>query len=759
MLLPEMATLERRRPRKNLKAQLEQEVVVPLFEDLAPATPADASIPEIVLRNRRNRARDRVLDALVSRGSAEVPADLLKDARSLVRRWAAAGFNDGFQAAEEFEIRCAQEHDLVIALDSGDMELVLEVYEKEYRRRVIEQFGRIELRGLQTAHRVLYDLEQVYVPLHLEPRPQVIEKEHERVITFLARSRIPVLEAIKKKRHILVVGAPGSGKSTLVGYLATRAAAGQLATELEAESEPLPLVMTVRALKKPTLTPRGIADHVSCHLSVVQRALKQKRAFLLIDGLDEAPQEIREGLIDALLHFASRQEEARIVVTSRPAGPPGAVEKSLPSLQSFVLNELIQEEVSSFIEKWCLAAEISVRKELAEAEKEAAKAAADLKRRLDMSYAVQKIATNPLLVTILCVVHRFLGRTIPEHRVTLYQKCTDALLYEWDQAKFPEGAAVGNLNADAKRYLLTGVARTIHERHAAEIEEREVIQHFAERLPDLGRPASDAKRIVEEIRDRSGLLVERRPGYFGFSHLTFQEYLCALEFSRTKEIQELADHYDNSWWHEVIVLASPNVGGGTIPRRLLAKRNDAAKFLAAQCLDTETEMPLQIRERIERAMQTLVPPKNRDEASRLSDLGIVAAPILLKSLLETKSTETRFWTLDALSSIEFSPAIPVIEQCTADPRSTSYLILDHHKRLAHRLSIGGFALLILAQKAKRSDVARAALPSASLKVPLQDLEALVGFLKAPDQIKSSLRTALRKRQSELSQPKRAGSTA
>ena len=59
----------------------------------------------------------------------------------------------------------------MIALDSGDMELVLEVYEKEYRRQVIEQFGRIELRGLQTAHRVLYDLEQVYVPLHLEPRP------------------------------------------------------------------------------------------------------------------------------------------------------------------------------------------------------------------------------------------------------------------------------------------------------------------------------------------------------------------------------------------------------------------------------------------------------------------------------------------------------------------------------------------------------------------------------------------------------------
>ena len=54
---------------------------------------------------------------------------------------------------------------------------------------------------------------------------------------------------------------------------------------------------------------------------------------------------------------------------------------------------------------------------------------------------------------------------------------------------------------------------------------------FEQALPDLGHKASNAKQLVEEIRDRSGMLVERRPGFFAFSHLVFQDYLTVLAFS------------------------------------------------------------------------------------------------------------------------------------------------------------------------------------------------------------------------------------
>src|SRR4051812_13124844 len=227
-----------------LHDRLEQEVVTPLFARLPAPITQDGSVPEIVLRHRRRRAQSRVLDALVSRGSAEVPANLLREIEKLVRNWAAESFIDAFAAMEAFEIRCAQEHDLVVARGSGDPERVLAALESELRRKTVEQFGSLELRGIQTSHRVWQKLDEVYVPLHLEALPEANALEDGKVLTLLVRERTSVSEILGEHSHILVIGTPGSGKSTLVAYLATCLATGQLSEELGRRDQPIPLVLT-----------------------------------------------------------------------------------------------------------------------------------------------------------------------------------------------------------------------------------------------------------------------------------------------------------------------------------------------------------------------------------------------------------------------------------------------------------------------------------------------------------------------------------
>src|SRR6202011_3803231 len=96
---------------------------------------------------------------------------------TLVREWAAVSFNDAFRKVELFEVRCARDYDLVAARESGDRERLLAALEQDYRRKVVEQFGRIELRGIQTSHRVLQELDVVYVPLHLEAPPRETDDE------------------------------------------------------------------------------------------------------------------------------------------------------------------------------------------------------------------------------------------------------------------------------------------------------------------------------------------------------------------------------------------------------------------------------------------------------------------------------------------------------------------------------------------------------------------------------------------------------
>ncbi len=129
-----------------------------VFQKFGGDLPASDSIPDAVLTNRRRRAIGRIQDALESRGTDVVLPEMEGEIQQLVRRWARQSFADGFEEIESFEIRCALAHDRVVAQASGDMEATLKALAADYRRRVIEQFGRIELRGIQTTERVYFEL-------------------------------------------------------------------------------------------------------------------------------------------------------------------------------------------------------------------------------------------------------------------------------------------------------------------------------------------------------------------------------------------------------------------------------------------------------------------------------------------------------------------------------------------------------------------------------------------------------------------------
>jgi hypothetical protein len=710
----------------KLEATLENTVVRPIFESVRVNGNRDQSLPAVVLDNRKDRAYKRVLDALVSRGAPDLPRDLRGRLESIVEAWSAQSFHDAFQPIEEFEIRCARERDRVIAEQSGDPRRVLEVLESEFRRKVSERYGSIELRGIQLNHRVILDLDQVYIPLHFE---EMTEPRKDKEGRLVLPRRMALDEILKSSPRILLIGSPGSGKSTLISLLASRCARGEAWAGLPDGA--LPFVLPVRELKDVATTPAWLAIQLEVSPEVVSSALSEGRAVLLVDGLDEASADLRQQIISTVAELTQQYPKLPAIVTSRPAGAPGETESCLPGFQGFRLADLAENEVNEFIDKWCSAAERSARPDSTEAEREANLAARDLKSRIARSKPVQRIAANPLLTTIICVVHRFLGRTIPEHRVTLYEKCTDALLYEWDRAKFSENAAVGNLDANQKRTLLRGIASGLHEKHEAEMTEQEVVQHFASVLPLMGKPQEDALRIVREIRDRTGLLVERRPGFFGFSHLTFQEYFTALDY--TSRSEELLGRLEDPWWHEVIALAAGISGCDPIPliQALLSKNSREATILAAKCMETAASIPPDLRNKVEECLMPYL-----DDTRDLLEIGLTAAPLVLRNLSMYRGAQRMMHPLAFLGTFNYEPAIPVLIRLASDQESLGFDVPIQQK--IYSFTLGDWCIYILAFMAINSETARRALVSV---LPLRQSDDLVEFLKSqnllPDDVKLS----------------------
>ena len=298
--------------------------------------------------------------------------------------------------------------------------------------------------------------------------------------------------------------------------------------------------------------------------------------------------------------------------------------------------------MNTFVDRWCLAAEVSVasRRTRASAERRAEVAAKDLKGRLRKSRAVADLARTPLLASVLCIVHRFLGQQIPERRVALYEACTNVLLYEWDRAKFPADAFTGRLDAQQKRVLLADLALRMHLEEQTEWPEERVAEVFAKRLPDLGMQPEGATRILGEIRDRSGMLVERRPGFFGFSHLAFQEYLAAVQVVREGDVGLLVKLSRQTWWQEVVLLAAGQPGGPVVQlmEALLDEPDDASTVLAARCVEVATAVPRKLRRRVERALGELIPPVRAEDMERMEQIGPMVGPLLLPGLNDPDPT-------------------------------------------------------------------------------------------------------------------------
>ncbi len=409
--------------------------------------------------------------------------------------------------------------------------------------------------------------------------------------------------ALRNKRGVVILGDPGSGKTTHLKRLLLWCLRNG-PERIGLPSDMLPVFLALRELKK---LDQGIdafiqdqlhGPHLQTPAGFGERLLRRGRLLFLLDGLDEVAnlaqrEQVAKWIVDGLRVHPT----CRFVVTSRFAGYSPTVHLSGDFLEMHI-RPLTAEQAERFVHRWYALVEKGLAKDPSQAEGIAQEKAENLVQRLRepdfRARRVFELTRNPLLLANICLVHRHRGG-LPHKRARLYEECIDVLLEHWRQAK---NLSVG-VSAQAGRRALQPAALWLHREEgrtratAAELAPQ--VESVLKAAQGAGGTAAD---FLHTIRDESGLLTGWDTEHYGFMHLGFQEYLAAREihtraFETPAVLSELAAHFGDSWWQEVafLLLGLEDLSLFTPYMREVVKQPSFATLpeLVEACLDDAVE--------------------------------------------------------------------------------------------------------------------------------------------------------------------------
>jgi len=268
----------------------------------------------------------------------------------------------------------------------------------------------------------------------------------------------------------------------------------------------------------------------------------------MLDGLDEVgDQAARATVITWVNHQVNTYHRCRFILTSRPYGYG---EHPLPSAVVLRVRPLSQNQIDEFVRSWYLEIESrssglqdSATRQSAEAQAE------DLLDRLRKSPVLTELAANPLLLTMMANVHSHRG-ALPGSRADLYSEICQVFLGKRQAAKGLEDS----LRPDQKELILRSLALRMmiaNKRSVGRAEAEAAISDILCRVSPKLTPL-DFLTLVEHS---SGLFIEHQAEVYSFAHLTFQEYLTAIELRERRDgLDVLMAKILDPWWREVILL-------------------------------------------------------------------------------------------------------------------------------------------------------------------------------------------------------------
>ncbi|MDP9120669.1 MAG: hypothetical protein M3O15_04760, partial [Acidobacteriota bacterium] len=284
-----------------------------------------------------------------------------------------------------------------------------------------------------------------------------------------------------------------------------------------------------------------------------------------------------------------------IVVTSRDAGFRQVAAHLAPVCTQATLSPFDADDILRLTSLWHREVVGDTERVRADAE--------ELARTIAANDRIRRLAVNPLLLTTLLLVKRWVG-SLPRRRAILYGKAVEVLLMTWNTEghdPIPDDEALPQLCYVASTMMLEALQKISRPRLAA------LLQEARSALPtELGYVGGTVDQFIRRVEERSSLLMMtgldveegRLVEFFEFRHLTFQEYLTAQAMTKGWHpgrqegdtlVGVLEPHFEDERWREVVPLAAVLGGKETekLIRGLTAVGGREATLLLAGCLADE----------------------------------------------------------------------------------------------------------------------------------------------------------------------------
>ncbi|MFF3404039.1 NACHT domain-containing protein [Streptomyces sp. NPDC002659] len=508
-------------------------------------------------------------------------------------------------------------------------------FERDYTESVGVAYRKTEIFGLDELNKrdSTWDLDTAYLSLEAQPKhkegtmggPSTVSRAPQRIDTLLA-----------SRPRVLIRGDAGAGKTTLVWWLAAHAAVGDLGQQLADLNGMVPFVVPLRTLRAHGgAFPAPSQLPTAAHLPVdeapqgwVGRVLKAGRALLLVDGVDEVPQDDRAAAHRWLTDLLERFPRNRCVATVRPLAVESDWLKS-DGFEELRLLPMGTEDIQAFVAAWHEAARLDC-----EALEDIDALERDLSRQLRQNPALIDLARTPLLCAVICALHRLRQGFLPDTRWKLYQAALDMLLGNRDKRR-RLGAAEGiRMSIEESTELLQRIAVWLVREGQSEFSQEQAVRQLQRALPGMEgiRGQGAPEDVLKHLLNRSGLLQERAEDAFQFAHRTFQDFLAAKEFVEDGHLNELLRHASEQQWQDVILLASGHCGRrelSSLVHGLLdaGTREDSGAaraktyVLAALCAHHAAYLDARTAGRMREHITGLLPPREPGLAPVLARLG------------------------------------------------------------------------------------------------------------------------------------------